>query len=134
MDPIVAGTLALLFVSFVASLAVVVVVLVRLPADYLCAAPAGRVANADAPRLLRLRTAGRNAAGALLVGLGLVLSLPGVPGQGLLTIATGLVLLDFPGKRGLLRKIFAQGAVLGSVNRLRARFSKPPLIVVRNDP
>lgn len=134
MDPIVAAMLALLLVSFAASLVVVVVILVRLPADYLCAAPTGHDTVADAPLLLWLRTAARNAAGALLVALGLVLAVPGLPGQGLLTIAAGLVLLDFPGTRGLLRTIFGQRHVLGAVNRLRARFSRPPLIVETRGP
>jgi hypothetical protein len=41
----------------------------------------------------------RNLLGLALVGLGALLSLPAVPGQGLLTIFAGLMLMDLPGKR-----------------------------------
>jgi len=51
---------------------------------------------------VRLRSAVfRNAIGAVLVMLGVAMSLPGVRGQGLLTILVGLMLVDFPGKRTL---------------------------------
>jgi hypothetical protein len=39
----------------------------------------------------------RNAIGAVLVTLGVAMSLPGVPGQGLLTILVGLMPVDFSG-------------------------------------
>jgi hypothetical protein len=63
----------------------------------------------------------------LLVLLGVALSLPGVPGQGLITILIGVMLLDFPGKRELERKIISRPAVLSNVNKLRNKFSRPPL-------
>ena len=44
---------------------------------------------------------GKNMAGVLLVVLGILLSLPGVPGQGILTILLGIMLLDFPGSAGV---------------------------------
>lgn len=69
----------------------------------------------------------KNIAGLLLVLLGLVLSLPGVPGQGLITILIGIMLLDFPGKQKIERKIISRPSVLSNVNRLREKFSRPPL-------
>jgi hypothetical protein len=69
----------------------------------------------------------KNAAGLGLVLFGLVLSLPGVPGQGLLTILLGLILLDFPGKRRLERWILRRPGILDRVNRLRHRFGRPSL-------
>jgi hypothetical protein len=69
----------------------------------------------------------KNAVGAALVALGIVLSVPGVPGQGLLTILVGLMLVDGPGKRPLERWILRKGAVLRAINRLRNRFGKEPL-------
>jgi len=76
-----------------------------------------------------LRVLGRNLAGALLVIVGAIMALPGVPGQGLLTMLIGLTLLSFPGKRRLERRILGVPAVLRAINRLRARFSRPPLEV-----
>jgi hypothetical protein len=69
---------------------------------------------------------------------GLVLVVAGViqlfmPGQGLLTILIGVVLLDFPGKRQVERKIVSRPKVLAAVNHLRARYGRPPLIVEEDD-
>jgi len=69
----------------------------------------------------------KNVAGAFLVLLGAVMALPGVPGQGLLTMLIGLTLLDFPGKRGLERRLLGRPAILRAINRLRSRFKKPAL-------
>ncbi len=71
----------------------------------------------------------KNLLGVFLVALGLVLSLPGVPGQGLLTILLGLILIDIPGKRPLEARIIKRPAILSAANRLRARFKKEPLLV-----
>ena len=75
----------------------------------------------------------KNASGIALVALGFVLSLPGIPGQGLLTILLGVMLLDFPGKRRLERRLVGMPRVFDRVNRLRARFGKPPLVLAEND-
>lgn len=71
----------------------------------------------------------KNIFGVILVLLGIVLSLPGVPGQGILTILLGLIMLDIPGKRPLEAKIVQRPAIRGAINKLRARFNKPPLIL-----
>lgn len=69
----------------------------------------------------------KNILGLFLILLGLALSLPGVPGQGILTILLGLIMLDIPGKRPLEARIIKRPAVLSAINNLRARYSKPPL-------
>ena len=69
----------------------------------------------------------KNVAGGVLVILGLIMSVPGVPGQGLLTALIGVSLLNFPGKRRLERRFVRIHAVFRNVNRLRARFHRPPL-------
>jgi hypothetical protein len=69
----------------------------------------------------------KNLAGGLLVALGIVMALPGVPGQGLLTALIGFTLLNFPGKADLERRIISRPAVLKAINGLRARFSRVPL-------
>ncbi len=69
----------------------------------------------------------KNLAGLFMVIIGIV-QLIG-PGQGILSILTGLILLDIPGKRPLEARIIKRPAVLSAVNRLRHRFGKPPLIV-----
>jgi hypothetical protein len=69
----------------------------------------------------------KNLFGVFLILLGIVLSLPGVPGQGILTILLGLIMLDIPGKRPLEARIIKRPAVRDAINKLRARYNKPPL-------
>jgi hypothetical protein len=69
----------------------------------------------------------KNLLGAFLVLLGVVMSLPGVPGQGVLTILLGVMLLDFPGKRALELKLVSRPKVLRTINRIRQQFERPPL-------
>ena len=71
----------------------------------------------------------KNLLGVFLILLGILLSLPGVPGQGILTILLGLIMLDIPGKRPLEARIIKRPTVLSAVNRLRARFGKAPLVM-----
>ncbi len=51
------------------------------------------------------------------------------PGQGLLTILVGLVLTDFPGKHKIEQKLIAMPKVLSSLNWIRAKAKKPPLVL-----
>jgi Putative transmembrane protein (PGPGW) len=77
----------------------------------------------------------------LLVGknlLGVVLIVAGVlmlvlPGQGLLTILIGLLLMSFPGKRKLVARLIERAHLLGTMNRLRGRFGRPPLELGRGE-
>ncbi len=71
----------------------------------------------------------QNVLGLFLIALGVVLSLPGVPGQGLLTILLGVMLADLPGKRRLERLIVKRPLVHQAINRVRARWDKPPIDV-----
>lgn len=121
-------SLALFLVTFVGSIAIVTFVLVRLPATYFQTTHPRMFPWAEShPALRVLALIGKNVLGALLVLVGIILSLPGVPGQGLLTILLGIMLLDFPGKRRLELKLVRRASVLKTINRLRARFGKPAL-------
>ena len=71
----------------------------------------------------------KNILGVLLIILGLLLSLPGVPGQGLLTILLGLIMIDIPGKRPIEAKIISRPTILAAANQLRAKYKKEPLIL-----
>lgn len=71
----------------------------------------------------------KNIFGVFLVLLGILLSLPGVPGQGVLTILLGLIMIDIPGKRPLEARIIKRPAVLAAINKLRAKYDKPSLIL-----
>ncbi len=67
----------------------------------------------------------RNALGAVLLLLGIVMLF--IPGQGLLTILAGLLLMNFPGKYRIERAVVGQPKVLVALNWIRARRGRPPL-------
>ena len=120
-------TVLLFVVTFAISLAIVSVVVVKIPADYFKEDRPRELLPDKHPALRFLAVIGKNLLGVLLVALGIVLSLPGVPGQGILTILLGIMLLDFPGKRKLERKLVSRPQVLNAINKLRQRFGKPSL-------
>jgi hypothetical protein len=112
--------------SALVSLALVTVVLVRLPKDYFVDV-GSRTLHTHHPVVRIVLTILKNMLGLVLVVAGIILSIPGVPGQGLLTIFLGIMLLDFPGKYRLERAILQRPSILGAINRIRAKFRKEPL-------
>jgi len=67
----------------------------------------------------------KNLVGLLLVLAGVAMLV--LPGQGLLTLAIGLGLMNFPGKRSLIRRLIWRPRVLRTINRWRAKAHKAPL-------
>jgi hypothetical protein len=102
------------------SLAIVLRIVLALPADYF------EVDQAPRTRWTVSRLA-RNLIGVLLIGLGTILAIPGVPGQGVLTILVGLFLVDFPRRRELEQALARRPGVLATLNQLRTRFQRAPL-------
>jgi hypothetical protein len=76
-------------------------------------------------RLLALM--GKNLIGYGLIVAGLLMLF--LPGQGILTLVMGLLLVDYPGKFRLERKLVKIPAVLNSLNWLRRKAKKPPLVI-----
>jgi uncharacterized membrane protein YbaN (DUF454 family) len=113
--------------SFLLNLAIVSVILVKLPANHFSKNRKTKFWSGPRPALHAAKMIGKNILGVLLVGLGVVLSLPGIPGQGLLTILLGIMLLDFPGRERLEQKLLSKPSIVNTINRLRGRFGKPPL-------
>ena len=119
---------ALIFVgSFFVNLAIVSFILVKLPADHFSKSRKTKFWAGPRPAIHAAKVIGKNIGGVLLVALGIVLSLPGVPGQGLLTVLLGIMLLDFPGRHRLEQKLLSKPSIVNSINGLRKRFDKPPL-------
>ena len=50
-----------------------------------------------------------------------------LPGQGLLTMLMGIVLMDFPGKFRLERHLVSRPPVFAAINWIRTQRSAPPL-------
>lgn len=123
---------ALSALTFVGSLLVIPLVAARIPADYFCSDRRGKTLwHKRRPSLRMLVLILKNM-------LGLVLFLAGVlmlflPGQGLLTIFLGIMLMDFPGKYRLERYIISRGPVLRGINWLRRRSGVAPLEVMECD-
>ena len=113
--------------SFLINLAIVSIILVKLPANHFSKSRKTKFWSGPRPWLHAAKVIGKNIAGVLLVALGIVLSLPGVPGQGLLTVLLGVMLLDFPGRHRLEQKLLSKPSIVNTINRLRGRFGKPPL-------
>jgi len=119
---------ALIFVvTFFVSLGIVSLILVKIPANYFTKDHHSKFLAGKPPVVRILALIGKNILGWLLIVVGIILSLPGVPGQGLLTVLLGVMLVDFPGKHRLEQKLLHRPAIKNSINRLRARFHKPPL-------
>lgn len=116
-------------VTFTISLALVGALLVRLPATYFLDRHERGLWIDQHPFVRWSGILLKNVCGVALVALGALLSLPGVPGQGLLTVLLGVMLLDFPGKRRLERRLVGLPRVLDRVNRLRNRFGREPLVL-----
>jgi hypothetical protein len=116
--------------TFVASLVVVPWLVVRIPCDYFAPGATRRLPWADRHPMVRLAfTIGKNVLGGVFVAGGLLMLV--LPGQGILTIVIGITLLDFPGKQGVLRWLVMHPPVLQSLNWLRRRAGRAPLIVER---
>ena len=119
----------LFLVSLTVSFAAIGIVMVKLPANYF-SSHYERDFLPNSPWLVRWGAViAKNIAGAFLILLGIVLSFPGVPGQGILTILLGLIMLDIPGKRPLESRIIKRPKVLAAINGLRARYDRPGLIL-----
>jgi len=111
-------------IMMVATLLAVPLIIISLPARYLNDVKKNRLADIQSfyrwPFLIV-----KNMMGVLLVLAGLAMLI--LPGQGLLTLAIGLGLMNFPGKRRLIRRIIGQPRVLRTINRWRAKAHKDPL-------
>lgn len=116
-------------VAFVASLVVVTVLLVNLPPNFFLESHSRHLWIDRHPVIRWSGLILKNAVGWFLVLLGGVLVLPGIPGQGVLTILLGLVLVDFPGKKKVERRVLSRPRLRARINQLRQWFGKPPLLL-----
>ena len=112
--------------TLVATLAAIPWVVSRLPADYFSspARTTWRLGAGVSIAGLVLATL-KNALGVVLLLLGFIMLF--IPGQGLLTLLAGLLLMNFPGKYRLERWLVLRPGVLRGLNWLRGRGGQPPL-------
>jgi heme O synthase-like polyprenyltransferase len=122
-----AGWLAgLSLFTFIITLVLVPVLVVRIPADYFSHHHRHRMsATARHPLVSFLISSVKNI-------FGIVLALAGVlmlftPGQGLITLLVGLMIMNYPGKYTLERWLIRRLHILPAMNWFRTRRGRPPL-------
>src|SRR5262245_51640312 len=125
---LIAGILVTVSTALLSLLAVSLVV-VRIPCDYFVGDSPPPVWADRHPFVRWPAVILKNILGGFLVILGALMSVPGVPGQGLLTMLIGAMLIDFPGKRRGEKWLLRRRGVLNTINKLRARYGQPPLVL-----
>ena len=111
----------------VVSIVLSAIAVVRIPADYFIGDHPPAMWGDRHPLIRWPLLIAKNLLGIALVVLGVLMSLPGVPGQGILTILIGAMLINFPGKRACERWLLQRRGVLPTINKLRARSGRDPL-------
>ncbi|MCC5856126.1 MAG: hypothetical protein JJU10_10695 [Idiomarina sp.] len=109
------------FVTFTASLVLIPILVVKMPADYFSSHKRPRRWT----RSRRLYYVARNILAFFLLLAGIAMLI--LPGQGLLTILIAVMVSDVPGKYRLQRWLIAQPGVFKSLNWIRKRYDAEPL-------
>jgi len=114
--------------TFIGTLVLVPILVVRIPQDYFVSRKRSRStwrSMHPVPGLALL--VAKNVCGLVLILAGVAMLV--LPGQGMLTIVLGIMLLNFPGKYRLERRVARMRPVARSINWMRARGGHPPLKV-----
>jgi hypothetical protein len=105
-------------------------IIVRMSADYFVAPDPGVTSWRRQHPVIRWVLRGvKNLLGLIFVLAGIVLSVPLIPGQGLLTLLIGLTLLDFPGKRKVELWLIRRPGIRKAIDWIRERAGREPLVV-----
>jgi hypothetical protein len=115
-------------VSFVGTLLLIPVLVIRIPEDYFAETKRHRWEPwAHQHPLIRWALLlAKNILGYIFITLGIAMLV--LPGQGILTIMIGIMFINFPGKYRLERWVVTRGPVLNTINRMRHRAGHAPLI------
>lgn len=119
-------------VMFVATLVAVPLLVVRIRPDYFIhTEPPARswLGQHQAARITLLVL--KNLLGVVLILAGIAMLV--LPGQGILTILFGVMLLNFPGKREFELWLVRRNGVLKAVNWMRLKANYPPLRLAEDD-
>jgi hypothetical protein len=115
--------------SFIGSLLLIPILVIRIPEDYFAENKRHRWEPwaHEHPVIRWSLLIAKNALGYIFIVLGIAMLV--LPGQGILTILIGIMFINFPGKYQLERRVVMQGPVLNTINRLRQRAGRAPLII-----
>ena len=113
-------------ISLVAGLLLVPVFITRIPVDYFSHSHRHRLSASSRHPLIRLLiVSSKNLLGIVFIAAGLLMLF--LPGQGLLMLLAGLIIMNYPGKYALERWIILRPRVLPAINWLRTKYNHPPL-------
>ncbi len=118
---------AISIVMFLGTLIAVPILVARIPHDYFV-----RSSDAESsfrqlhPALAVLLLIAKNLLGVILLVAGITMLV--LPGQGLLTLLLGLMLINFPGKKSLEWKLIRNKKVLNAVNWIRQKAGRPAML------
>lgn len=101
--------------------------IIFLPADHFCDGRTAARLRLEHPVIRVALLTLKNLVGLVMIPLGVVMSLPLVPGPGVVFVLLGVSLVDFPGKRRLERRLLAVPSVRKFIDRVRLRFGRSPL-------
>ena len=111
--------------TMVASLASVSAIIISLPPNYFTRKK--HVSMIRNPILRVLWIVVKNVVGAFALIAGFIMLF--TPGQGILTLFVGVILCDFPSKRRIERNLIARPLVLTTINRIRVKYRRPPIMI-----
>ncbi len=127
-ETLVGWLLFLSLLSLLATFLLVPVILVRLPEDYFSFPDRHRIPWNDRHRFLRIPIfLFKNLLGLIFIVAGILMLV--LPGQGILTIIMGLIIMEFPGKYRAERWIVSQASVLRMINWIRRKSGKAALVL-----
>ena len=114
------------FIVFIASILLIPLIVTQIPSDYFTHPKRQKYLWCDQPQVVRLLLIFlKNILGVILVLGGIALLL--LPGQGILTILIGLIIMDFPYKYKVEIWIIKHPFVLRVINKLRSKVKQQPL-------
>ncbi|MBN1981792.1 MAG: hypothetical protein JW795_09685 [Chitinivibrionales bacterium] len=111
---------------FILSLIAIPLVIVRLPSDFFIRFTREKQPARRGLRKILLYPLSQ-VSGVILIAAGIAMLV--LPGQGLLTILFGLLILDFPGKRRLVRRLLCLRQIRTGLNWVRRKAHKEPLLM-----
>lgn len=117
--------MAISLLSLVIGVLMAPVFVTRIPEDYFSHDHRLR-ADSRHPLVRLLLSSIKNMLGAVLVVAGIFMLF--LPGQGLLTLLVGLMIMNYPGKYRLECWLIRRPHVLSAINWLRKKYHHPPLL------
>ena len=109
---------------FFLTIAMTLWVIVKLPKDYF-SSPRKEVTKKIGLQSVAIKIA-RNCLAVVLIVSGVVMLV--LPGQGLLTILIGVIVMDTSYKHHLEAKLMQQAKIKSALNKIRKRYNKQPFV------